>query len=85
MLGLNDFAIAVGFDLVNGAQHGVVYNSHTGYVQAGLIVKRFIDCTSGVDVRRSESSADLTILSPRRISPISKKPGLARRRGRGRI
>jgi hypothetical protein len=30
LLGLNDFGIAVGFDVVNGAQHGVVYNSHTG-------------------------------------------------------
>ncbi len=29
LLGLNDFGVAVGFDMVNGAQHGVVFNSRT--------------------------------------------------------
>ena len=30
LLGINDFGIAVGFDVVNGVQHGVIFNSNTG-------------------------------------------------------
>jgi hypothetical protein len=30
LLGINDFGIAVGFDVVNGVQHGIVFDSHTG-------------------------------------------------------
>jgi len=30
LLGLNDHGIAVGFDIVNGVTHGLVYNSRTG-------------------------------------------------------
>ena len=30
LLGINDFGIAVGFDMVNGAMHGIIFNSHTG-------------------------------------------------------
>jgi hypothetical protein len=30
LLGINDFGIAVGFDVVNGVQHGVILNSNTG-------------------------------------------------------
>jgi hypothetical protein len=30
LLGFNDFGIAVGLDMVNGAMHGIVFNSHTG-------------------------------------------------------
>ena len=30
LLGINDFGIAVGFDVVNGVQHGIVFNSNTG-------------------------------------------------------
>ena len=30
LLGINDFGIAVGLDMVNGAMHGIVFNSHTG-------------------------------------------------------
>src|SRR5579863_1987214 len=29
LLGLNDFGMAVGFDVVNGAMHGVIFNSRT--------------------------------------------------------
>ena len=29
LLGLNDFGIAVGFDVVDGAMHGILYNSYT--------------------------------------------------------
>jgi hypothetical protein len=30
LLGINDFGIAVGFDVVNGAMHGILFDSHTG-------------------------------------------------------
>jgi hypothetical protein len=29
LLGINDFGVAVGFDVVNGAMHGIIFNSHT--------------------------------------------------------
>jgi len=30
LLGINDFGVAVGFDMVNGAMHGITFDSHTG-------------------------------------------------------
>ena len=30
LLGINDFGIAVGLDMVNGAMHGIIFNSNTG-------------------------------------------------------
>jgi len=30
LLGINDFGIAVGFDMVNSTMHGIIFNSHTG-------------------------------------------------------
>jgi hypothetical protein len=30
LLGINDFGVAVGFDVVRGVQHGIIFNSDTG-------------------------------------------------------